>query len=280
MPEPAAKPKPGAKPDPKGKGKGAGLKKKVGPLPLWAWVAIVGGAAAAYWFLIRGQGGDGGEGFGGPEIVSGSGAAGYSPQEAASAGAPAANGAMAGQLDPETLAALQDSISAQVGDIRGHVTELEDAFAQSGYTMNDDKTWNAPGMGSEPGSLEDFVRSIIESYGGPQISPSTPAAAPGGVKWGGRVHTTKASIGRELAAHGVSYATWAARHPAAAKSLTGPAPKPHKPGKPAKPTQHAKPAKPPKRSAPARKPPKPAKPRKVVHRQPAPRARSGGRGRK
>lgn len=245
-PKPGTKPKPGAK--------GAGLKRKVGPLPLWAWIAIVGGAAAGYWFLVRGRSADGGGDYGGPEVVTGSGASGsYSPQQAASAGAPGENAALAGQLDPAVL----DALSAQIGDVRGHVTELEDALSSSGFSLNEDKTWSGPGavpgyspVGYEPGDLEGVIRSVVESMGGVQAAPARPATKP------------------------------AKGHKPPPRGKPGKPPKTKAPRKP--PKAHKPPPRPPRR-----KPPKPAPKRKVPARPAHPaqsarqsRALTGTRGRR
>lgn len=258
MPTPSSSSTKPGKPKPAA-AKGAGLKRKVGPLPLWAWVAIVAGAAGAYWLFVRGRAGAGEPAVGGPEVVTGSG--GYTPQMAAGAGAPAENAALAGQLDPATLQALQDQLGAQVGDIRGHVTELEDAFSASGFTRNEDKTWTAPGADGDVGGIEDLVRSIVESMGGVQAPPPAP-----GVRWGGQTFTTKAGIASYLRGRGQSYSKWAANHPAAARSLGGPVPKPKT--KPARPGPKRPPArKPPAQRPAARKPPAKPPARKVPARR-------------
>lgn len=169
-------------PKPKPKGKGAGLKRKVGPLPLWAWLAIVGGGVAVWYLFLRERGGEGG----GPvELVSGYRPA--SPQEAASSGAPASNGALASQVDPAVLDTLvQEAVSpylASAGDLRGHVTELEDAFARAGFEVQEDKTWSVPGSSTSAYSevydpLFDRLEAIISGYGGVQSSPA-PKPKPG-----------------------------------------------------------------------------------------------------
>lgn len=91
---------PDAPPKGKPKGKGKGLGKKVGPLPLWAWLAIAAGAAGVWYFFLRGQGGGGGEA-GGPSLVTGA-----SPQDMAQAGAPSQNAAPGQGLSSDTAAAL------------------------------------------------------------------------------------------------------------------------------------------------------------------------------
>ena len=149
-------------------GKGKGLGKKVGPLPLFVWIgAGVGLAIVAFLYLRRsGQAANAG----GPEIVSGS--SGSSPEDQASAGAPAGVTPGADMLNPDVLQTIKDQLGSQVGDLAGHITEIEDALGQQGFTKNEDKSWDAPGMdGSGDGSLEDYIRSVVESLGGVQGAP-------------------------------------------------------------------------------------------------------------
>jgi hypothetical protein len=210
----ATAPPPGKAPV-KGKA-GKGLGKKVGPFSLWVYLVAIGGGVAVWYFFLRGKGGDSG-GYGGPEVVSGS-TGSVSPQDMAGAGAPSQNAAPSEQLDPATL----DALSQQIGDVRGHVTELEDAFSGGGYTLNEDKTWSAPG-----GAVEGWEPWLGIGGGEPIEGGPNVAGTPGksaGVKWGGNTYTTRAGIARELSAHGVNYGDWAKKHPQAAKSLAGPVP--------------------------------------------------------
>lgn len=264
-------------------GKSGFLTKKVGPFSTWVYLVAIGGGVAVWWFFLRGRGG-GDAGYGGPEVVSGGSAA--SPEQMASAGAPSANGAPADQLSPDVMAQLQDTL-AQIGDVRGHVTELEDAISAQGYTLNDDKTWSVPGI-TDPffGSGDVIDTPTTQGTG-------SAAGGGGGVHWGGNIYKTKRGIANELAAHGVSYGDWARKHPNAAASLTGPAPvrvpkkKAGQPGKNKTTQRHpaaaAHPAAHPgahrnTHPAPAKHPAGKVKPK--AKKKPAPTARGRGRGRK
>lgn len=255
------KPKPGAT--------GKGLGKKVGPFSLWVWLVMAGGVAVVgYLYLRNREAGDGGGGF--VETVSGNQTA--SPVEQAYGGGPSGgySDGLAGQVDPSTLDALvQQAVGpylASAGDLRGHVYELEDAFANAGYTLNEDKTWTPPGNAYEAA----IDATLGPPGGGPQ---ATQAPAQGGVRWGGQTFTTKAGLAAFLAGsqgrgRAESYRDWATKHPGAAQRLSGPAPKP----KPRSPIRKA--PKPVQRQQPVRKQPtkkKQVKKKKVVAKKPVAR---------
>jgi hypothetical protein len=84
------------------KGKGSGLKKKVGPLPVYGWVAVVGGLILVYYLYARNKTASpatGATDVGLPLTQ-------VTPQQAASAGTPSPNSPITGQLDPSVLASL------------------------------------------------------------------------------------------------------------------------------------------------------------------------------
>lgn len=260
---------PPSPPPPKPKGKGGALAKRVGPFALWVWLVIGAALVVVLYLYMRNRtSSEGSSGFG-AEIVTGNAASG--PIENAYGGGSVGNESLVGQVDPTTLESLiQQGIQpylASAGDLRGHVYELEDAFANAGYTLNEDKTWTPP-MTSPEAVLD---ATLGPPGGGPQQNQPTPVA---GVRWGGEVFTTKRGLATHLRGHGVSFGSWAAKHPQAAKKLSGPAPPPPKKKQPKQPTKKAPP--PPKKAAP-KKAAAPPKKKKAPPRKPAAPARRGGR---
>ncbi len=139
------------------------------------------------------------------------------------------------------IQAQQEDLAGRVSDYAGHVTELEDAFSAGGYTLNEDKTWSAPGVEADAFPAEANVFPLrgdvppevydreLPPVAGPNAEPP-----PGGIRYGGQVFKTKTALGRALAAKGAfgkgnadaAYREWAKRHPDAASTLAGPVPKP------------------------------------------------------
>lgn len=243
-------PTPTASKPPKGKGAGKGLGKKVGPFSLWVWLVMGGAVVVVGYLYLRNRGqGDGGGGF--VETVTGNQTA--SPEQQAYGGGPSggASDGLASQVDPSTLQALIDQsvqpYLASAGDLRGHVYELEDAFANAGYTQNEDKTWTPPDLFSGDAQQNATVDATL---GAPGAAPR-----PAGVKWGGQTFTTRAGIAAYLSGtqqgkpRAQAYRQWATKHPGAAKQLTGPAPKPRSPVKKQAPPPKAKPKPAPKKPA-------------------------------
>lgn len=253
------------------------LRHKYGPLPLWAWALIIGGGIALYLRSRAGREAPAGA-IAEPSYAYAGGEPEYGDTGASSAALPAGE---------EPAAADGGELSARVGDLWGHVTELEDAFTAAGYTKNEDKSYSPPGGGfSDVGG---------EEVGEPDTGASSSTK---GVGWFGRTFTTKAGLGRALAAHGSygqtnaagAYAAWAKRHPQAAKKLGGSVPKKQgKKGKAGPPRGHS-PAAPargapkhgaghsgarPRSSSAPKKKALPARPRHAPRKAP-PRGRGGG----
>ncbi len=177
------------------------LKHKYGPLPLWAWALIVGGALALVWRLRAGR---------------------EQPAEAI------AEPAYAFGAEPDYGDTGAVGPVGEVGPVAGEPaepfrgvsrTELEEAIAEA--------LGNIPGVG--PGG-EDVVP--------PDGTEPPPATEPTqGVRWGGQIFTTKSGLAAYLRGRGQSWKQWAKRHPGAAAKLLGPAPKPRPKPKPQPPTK-------------------------------------------
>lgn len=272
------------------KGLLARMRHKYGPLPLWAWTAIAGTAGALYWRLRK------------PPPATAEDTAGAQPAYAfgesdfgdTGAGEVGGVGPVGGETAAE--APLDSELAQRVGDLAGHVTELEDAFTSAGYERQEDKSWLPP---STPGTGgEEFIEPDTGAAG-------APAGSRKGVPWYGRTFATKAGLAKELAKRGYrgartpaqAFKLWAKLHPGAAKKLGGKAPVPHaKPGKgkaPARPSSNTRSRQAPKhgagtagarpRNAPKAAAKPPARPRPAPARKPAakpkpkPKPRPGAR---
>lgn len=179
------------------------LRRKYGPLPLWAWAAIAGGALALWYGFRRGPA---------LEQEAPAPAFAFGPeQDFGDTGEPAAIGGVA-PVEPETGDLYPDNRLRQTADdlidqIRGISDEL--ALASSGP--------------SEPGGEE-------------AVPPDQPGEArvKRGVDWYGQTFATKAGLAAELARRGYrgarspaeAWRVWAKLHPAAVRKLAGPKPKP------------------------------------------------------
>lgn len=208
----------------------ASLKRKYGPLPLWAWATIAGGAIALWWRM-------------------------HKPSSAESP-------------TPDELA-LPDAVSAygqsDTGDTGAGTAATPDA-SEGGELYSDNKLREAAMQ------LTDQLRAISEDVASAANEPPPPDEGSGdvgnepgvdteepdtgaatknpGVRWGGKTFRTKRALGAWLSQHGGSFKVWAKRHPAAARTLSGPAPKvkkrkpPKSRSRPSRPSQHRAPAKP------------------------------------
>jgi hypothetical protein len=193
----------------------ASLKRKYGPLPLWAWAAIAG-VGAAVWWRMRKPADTSPDAIAEPSFAYGSeadyGDTGGTPAgSSGTAGTEAYAPEAAGELYPDNK--LREATMELVDQIRG---ATEDVAA-------------ATGEGAPP------------SEGGADVTePDTgDTASVRGVRWGGRTFTTRAGLAKWLAQHGAgqgnagrAFATWAKRHPGAAATLSGKAPKPKPPAHP------------------------------------------------
>ena len=241
MPDPP-KPKPGAKP------KGKGLGRKVGPLPLWAWLAIVGGGAAVWYFFLRGGGGGAGPA-GGPSIVTGSGA---TPQDQAQAGAPSSNAAPGSMFDPSVLEQLLQQGPGETkleSDLQAVLEQLQNQPAGGGAAGPDQGTQDLLS------GLSDTVNAMVDAFGGIQTSQQREAAQLG--RLSKKVSTQQKTINRLRHQVAIARAKPKPKHP---PQRTAPKPKAHPKAKPV--AKHK----------PARKPVR----RPVVRRQ-RPPARPGAR---
>ncbi len=177
----------------------ARLKHRYGPLPLWAWAAIVGGAIAVVWRLRAGR---------------------EQPTEAIAEPAyafgaePDYGDTGAGALGPV------GEVGPAEEPFRGvSRTELEEAIAEA--------IGNIPGVG--PGGEETVPPDGTE----PPPSPEPTK----GVRWGGQIFTTKRGLAAYLRGRGQSWKQWAKQHPGAAAKLLGPPPKPKPKPHPQPPTK-------------------------------------------
>jgi len=204
------------------------LKRKYGPLPLWAWSLIAGGALAL-WFRLRG-GEPAPEAIAQPALAFGEPDPGDTGLGPVGEVGPVPGGA--GEVPLEALGVSTAALEEQLARLEGVLERIPE---------------------TEPGGVE-----IVEPDTG-----ATETAV--GVRWGGQTFTTKAGLGRWLASRyagrgnaGLAYRQWAKRHPAAAALLTGPPPrippkkKPKAPTKASGRTGARKPAKPGKGQAGAR----------------------------
>ncbi len=173
------------------------LRHKYGPLPLWAWALIVGGALAIVWRL-RGR-----------------------EQPAEAIAEPAyAFGAEPDYGDTGAVGPVGEVGPVAEEPFRGvSRTELEEAIAEA--------LGSIPGV--EPGGEQVTQPDTGET--GPTTEPEQ------GVRWGGQIFTTKGGLAAYLRGRGQSWKQWAKRHPGAAAKLLGPAPKPKPARKPKPPTR-------------------------------------------
>lgn len=231
----------------------AAAKRKYGPLPLWAWATLVGGAIALYWRMRA-----------------------PAPEPDAFAAPLLAYG----QLEPD----YGDSGSAGLGG----VPAVDPAPVEAPYDLYPDNKLREASM-----ELIDQIRGITEELdtvtpgtepgGETVVDPGTDRVIEefAGVRWGGQIFSTKRGLAAYLRGRGQSWKAWAKNHPTAARSLLGPPPKPPKPRKPKKakkPSKRDGAREPAKRGAGragarTRKPPRPA-PTKARPRMPAPKARA------
>lgn len=190
---------------------GGKLGRKVGPLPLWGWLALATFALVLF-FLWRRRSTTGPRSV---ETVTGNttSTADPSPQELASGGGPP-SWAPQDSLSPEVLAEL----NGRFGDIEGSVTDLYGGLASVNTSLD-----------SQTNALEGLTQAVAKVTLGPPGAAAATATNPvttktaNGVEWGGRRFTTRQALGKWLDARGSTYAVWAQRHPEASKQLSGPA---------------------------------------------------------
>lgn len=111
------------------------VKKKVGPLPLWVWVAAGGVAVIGYIYLRRSSGAGGESLAAGPvELVTGN----VQPQDYAASGYPSTNGAPASGLAPEVLQAVMDQglIRQDITELRGQLAEVTGSLEAAGWSQS------------------------------------------------------------------------------------------------------------------------------------------------
>jgi hypothetical protein len=254
-------------------------RRKWGPLPVWAWAAIAGTIGALYWRMRGGDAADTGAAIQGPAFAYGG-----EPDYGDTGGTPAGGGAAG--VDGGTGVGMQGAAydiegNFAKGELEGFAKRLESiewGMANVGEHLNDPGYWGvdtgADGSGTAP-------ESGVGAGGTETVTPdkpddvdrSKPKPKAGGVSWGGRTFTTKQGLGSWLSSRGASYSTWAKRHPAAAKLLKGPVPKP-KPA-PRKPAPRPASGRAPARQAPktgrgqaGARPRTPPKPKPVAKRKP------------
>jgi hypothetical protein len=191
-----------AAPKPKPKG---GLGRKVGPLPAWAWGAILLGAVGAWWLFSRT--GSGGPDAGPVELVSGNT---LGAQDEPYGGYPSTATPPAQGLDPDVLDAIL-ALGDRVAGLTDSTYTREQGDSSLGYAID--------GLASKVDQV--IVNTTLGAPASSAVTASTPVvkAPTTGVVWGGRTFTTKAGLSTWLKARGASYTTWAANHPDAAKRL-------------------------------------------------------------
>jgi hypothetical protein len=80
---------------------GGGLKKKIGPLPVWGWVAVAGGVILVYYLYSKNKSASPATGATDTNLLP---TANVTPQQAASAGTPSPNSPLS--LTPDVLSSL------------------------------------------------------------------------------------------------------------------------------------------------------------------------------
>lgn len=180
------------------------------------------GLALVAFLVVRGRS----RGGGGAELV---GVAGAAPGTSLDPGA----GGGSSSFDPTSLVDLLDTrlgaYDAQIGDIRGSLTDLEDFLKEQGATLSED-TWRPPDIDpdwdppTDPGTPETEPGPAGQA---PVTSPGNTKAAAGaaGFFWNVKGRRTLVTAGNraaflaELKRKGVAPALWAYNHPAAAKKV-------------------------------------------------------------
>lgn len=191
---------------------GESLRRKYGPLPLWAWTALAGGAVFL-WNRLRA----------GPSEAASAEPA-YAPAYAfgeagepdyGDTGAPAPVGGVApAEGEPSTDLYPDNKLRLASMQLIDQIRGISDELGATSY---------AP----ELAGYEDVVAPDVPESIATPAKAATPAK---GVKWGGQTFTTKAGLASWLQRHGggspaAAFAAWARRHPGGAKKLAGPAPK-------------------------------------------------------
>jgi hypothetical protein len=195
---------PQPKPKPSKRGLGSRLSAKVGPLPVWAWAAVILGAYLLYTRLH-------------PATATSDTTA--TPDTSGDSGAQSPSSGMGGSGDNMSQA-LFDSLSANTSSVDALTSQLlsqptpYSEFGDSplaGYPTGD--TSQGSGPASQPTT---------------QPTPATPAAAPaaapaghptqttaGKLSWGGLTFTTKAAFDNWARTHGTTTAKELSNHPQA-----------------------------------------------------------------
>jgi hypothetical protein len=239
-------------------------RRKWGPLPVWAWAAIAGTIGALYWRMRGGGGAATGDTIQQPAIAYG-GEPDYG--DTGSGGlAGLDGGAGAGAAATGTAYDIRDDVAS---GLESRMATLEWGMSNMGEHFNDPGYW---GVDTEAGGSGTAPESGASAGGTETVTPdkpddvdrSKPKPKAAGVSWGGRTFTTKQGLGSWLSGRGASYSTWAKRHPAAAKLLKGPVPKP-------KPAPRKPAPRPASGRAPARQAPKTGKGQAGARARPAPK---------
>lgn len=198
----------------------ASLKRKYGPLPLWAWALIAGGAIALWWRMRK-------------------------PAEAPADAIAEPSFAAAGEPDYGDTGTYANAGAPGVEATEGGELYADNKLREASMEYID----SLRALTEEAQAAAGVPQSAGEEGGGADATePDTgDASSVRGVKWGGRTFTTKAGLAKWLAAHGAgqgnagrAFRTWAKRHPGAAATLAGKAPKPKPPRRPKAPAQHSK----------------------------------------
>lgn len=185
------------------KGLGGKLSKRIGPFPVWLWLAAAVGVLAIVFIYLRSRGGGGDAAV--PGDTGGFFGSGYSPVDAAGAGAPAENAAPAQSISPDTFDQMFQSglerfgVTAYQGELRGQIKDIEDALEAQGWSFEDQQI-TPPGNGAppvgetvldyDPNAAPTWFQNYLDSLGGTQQSkkgtskpkatsrPKPPAAKP------------------------------------------------------------------------------------------------------
>lgn len=189
-------------PKPSKSGLGSRLQAKVGPLPVWAWAAVILGAYLLYSRLHTNT-----------SSTSNSTA---TPDTSGSSGADTVSSGQGSSADNMSQA-MFDSLSANTSSLDALTSQLLSTPIGSGFGPTDPMPGdNAGGTASQPAATAPPTSSATApaATGAPPAAHPTQTAA-GKLSWGGLTFTTKSAFDSWAKAHGSSTTAELRNHPQA-----------------------------------------------------------------